>query len=122
MADKEIKVRFEEVKLEALEFFLRENNTTVETVLREHLDKVYEKQVPQQVRKFVERNMNAQAEEQQNNTTVQEPAAPQPRRRRSQNAARANAQVSENPGGQNPENVVEQHSEEEPETGMAMVM
>ena len=53
MADKEIKVGFEEVKLEALEFFLRENSTTVETVLKDHLDKVYEKQVPQQVRKFV---------------------------------------------------------------------
>ena len=54
MAEKEIKIGFSEVQMEALEFFLRENNTTVEDVLKEHLDKTYEKNVPQQVRKFVE--------------------------------------------------------------------
>ena len=54
MAEREIKIGFPEVKMEALEFFLKENDTTVEKVLREHLDKTYEKSVPQQVRKFVE--------------------------------------------------------------------
>ena len=54
MAEKEIKIGFPETKMEALEFFLRENDTTVEKVLKEHLDKTYEKSVPQQVRKFVE--------------------------------------------------------------------
>lgn len=49
--------------MEALEFFLKENDTTVEKVLREHLDKTYEKSVPQQVRKFVESKMIPQTEE-----------------------------------------------------------
>ena len=48
MAEKEIKIGFSEAKMEALEFFLQENNTTVEKVLKEHLDKTYEKSVPQQ--------------------------------------------------------------------------
>ena len=47
MAEKEIKIGFPETKMEALEFFLRENDTTVEKVLKEHLDKTYEKSVPQ---------------------------------------------------------------------------
>ena len=34
MAEKEIKITFPEVKMEALEFFLREQNTTVEKVLK----------------------------------------------------------------------------------------
>lgn len=122
MADKEIKVGFEEVKLEALEFFLRENSTTVEKVLKDHLDKVYEKQVPQQVRKFVERNANEQSEVQENNTTVQEPAAPQPRRRRGQNAAHANRQTDVNTQVQTEENTVEQSAEENAEVGMTMAM
>ena len=63
MAEREIKIGFPEVKMEALEFFLKENDTTVEKVLREHLDKTYEKSVPQQVRKFVESKMIPQTEE-----------------------------------------------------------
>ena len=49
MAEREIKIGFPEVKMEALEFFLKENDTTVEKVLREHLDKTYEKSVPQKI-------------------------------------------------------------------------
>lgn len=63
MAEREIKIGFPEAKMEALEFFLKENDTTVEKVLREHLDKTYEKSVPQQVRKFVESKMTPQTEE-----------------------------------------------------------
>ncbi len=54
MADKEIKITFPEKKMEALVFFLGEQNEKIEDVLRAHLDKTYEKYVPQQVRKFVE--------------------------------------------------------------------
>ena len=63
MAEREIKIGFPEVKMEALEFFLKENDTTVEKVLREHLDKTYEKSVPQQVRKFVESKMIPQTQD-----------------------------------------------------------
>ena len=66
MAEKEIKIGFSEAKMEALEFFLRENDSTVEKALKEHLDKIYEKNVPQQVRKFVESKLAPEQE------TVQE--------------------------------------------------
>ena len=36
--DKEIKISFPEAKLEALEFFLREENETVERVMKSYLD------------------------------------------------------------------------------------
>ena len=57
--DKEIKLNFPETKLEALEFFLREENETVERVMKSYLDKVYDKTVPSQVRKFVDSRIGA---------------------------------------------------------------
>lgn len=122
MADREIKIGFEEVKLEALEFFLRQNNSSVEEQLKESLDKMYAKQVPSQVRMFVERNMNAQPEGQEMNEPVQEETAPAPRRRRGQNTTRTSRQSVESSGVQTQETTVDQHTEEAPETGMTMVM
>ena len=53
MAEKEIKITFAGEKLEALSFFLAEQGgKTVEELLKSHLDKSYEKNVPAQVRKF----------------------------------------------------------------------
>ena len=63
MADKEIKITFPEEKMEALVFFLGEQNEKVEDVLKTHLDKTYEKSVPAQVRKFVESRIPAAEEE-----------------------------------------------------------
>lgn len=63
MADKEIKITFPEKKMEALVFFLGEQNEKIEEVLTAHLDKTYEKYVPQQVRKFVDRQIAAAQEE-----------------------------------------------------------
>ena len=55
---KEIKITFAGEKLEALSFFLAEQGgKTVEELLKSHLDKSYEKNVPAQVRKFVESRM-----------------------------------------------------------------
>ena len=52
MAEKEIKITFAGEKLEALSFFLAEQGgKTVEELLKSHLDKSYEKNVPAQVRK-----------------------------------------------------------------------
>lgn len=62
MADKEIKITFPEEKMEALAFFLGEQNEKVESVLTAHLDKTYEKCVPQQVRKFVDSRIAAAQE------------------------------------------------------------
>ena len=58
MAEKEIKITFAGEKLEALSFFLAEQGgKNVEERLKSHLDKSYEKNVPAQVRKFVESRM-----------------------------------------------------------------
>ncbi len=63
MAEREIKITFPEPKMQALEFFLKEKNMTVEQVLNQHMDKAYEKTVPQQVRNFVERDTAEQEAE-----------------------------------------------------------
>lgn len=62
MADQEIKITFPEEKMEALVFFLGEQNEKVEDVLKAHLDKTYEKSVPAQVRKFVESRVTGREE------------------------------------------------------------
>lgn len=72
MAEKEIKISFPEAKMEALEFFLGENNTTVADALKEQLDKIYEKNVPQQVKKFVEREVTPRQEQTAQEERVQE--------------------------------------------------
>jgi len=63
MANKEIKIEFPEAKLEALEFFMNEKNEDVEHSLKEHLDKLYEKNVPVPVKKFVEKKMESESVE-----------------------------------------------------------
>lgn len=63
MADREIKITFPGKKMEALVFFLGEQNEKIEEVLTTHLDKTYEKYVPQQVRKFVDSQIAAAQEE-----------------------------------------------------------
>ena len=116
MAEKEIKITFPEVKMEALEFFLREQNTTVEKVLKEHLDKTYEKNVPQQVRKFVESKIEPHQESVQEETEPQRQTRGQGRRSTRQNAVRESVPELEDPGMQQAE------EPEEQENGMVMEM
>ena len=54
MVDTELKVQFPEVKLDALRYFTAKEGTTVEDELKDHLDKFYQKNVPAQVRDYVE--------------------------------------------------------------------
>lgn len=86
MADKEIKITFPEKKMEALVFFLGEQNEKVEDVLTAHLDKTYEKYVPQQVRKFVESQMSVADERNTQETGRQRQTREQGRRNSRQNA------------------------------------
>ena len=119
MAEKEIKIGFPETKMEALEFFLRENDTTVEKVLREH----YEKSVPQQVRKFVESKMTASAEDAgQSEDSSQRQTRGQGRRGTRQNTARESVQEQEDSGVQPEQEAVEQESWQEQDSGMVMSM
>lgn len=113
MAEKEIKIGFAEAKMEALEFFLRENNETVESILKAHLDKTYEKCVPQQVRKFVESKMSSVVEE-GNQTEAGQRASRGPGRRASrQSVNRENMHSQEEVSTAEAENseAVEEHSE-----------
>ena len=50
----EIKIMFEAEKLDALEVFLGENNSSVQKKLVEDLQQLYEKTIPEPVRKFVD--------------------------------------------------------------------
>ena len=50
----EIKIMFEAEKLDALEVFLAESNSSVQKKLAEDLQQLYEKTVPEPVRKFVD--------------------------------------------------------------------
>lgn len=99
MADAEIKITFPEQKMEALVFFLGEQNEKIENVLKEHLDKTYEKSVPAQVRKFVENRMSLAGADNAQETGEQEATQEQTRepvrRGRRQNARQVAAEVAE---------------------------
>ncbi len=123
MAEKEIKIGFSEAKMEALEFFLQENNTTVEKVLKEHLDKTYEKSVPQQVRKFVESKLVPQQESvQEEGAESQRQTRGQGRRSTRQNAARETVSEQTESGSQTVDEGEVQETGQEQESGMVMSM
>ena len=112
MAEREIKIGFPEVKMEALEFFLKENDTTVEKVLRE-----------QQVRKFVESKMIPQTEEPaQNEAGNARQGRGQGRRSTRQQTARETVLEQENNGAEQDSETEEQEPEQEQTGGMSMSM
>lgn len=122
MAEQEIKIEFSEVKMEALEFFLRENNTTVETVLKEHLDKTYEKSVPQQVRKFVESKITPRQEAVQEIVEQQRQTRGSGRRSARQNATREIVPEQSDSSIPSAEETEVREAGQEQENGMSMVM
>ena len=122
MAEKEIKIGFSGVKMEALEFFLRENDTTVEKVLKEHLDKTYEKSVPQQVRRFVESKLTLQQEAVSEESGSQRQTRGQGRRNARQNTARETVSQQADSGMQPAEEAEVQETGQEQESGMTMSM
>lgn len=122
MAEKEIKIGFSEAKMEALEFFLRENDSTVEKALREHLDKLYEKSVPQQVRKFVESKITPEQETVQEGAEPQRQTRGQGRRTTRQNTARETVSEQTDSGMQPADEGEVQENCQEQESGMVMSM
>lgn len=122
MAEKEIRIGFSEVKMEALEFFLRESDTTVEKVLKEHLDKTYEKNVPQQVRKFVESKLTPQQQTASEEPGTQRQTRGQGRRSARQNTTRETVSEQEDSGMQPEEGADVQENGQEQENGMVMGM
>ena len=123
MAEKEIKIGFSEAKMEALEFFIRENDSTVEKALKEHLDKIYEKNVPQQVRKFVESKLAPEQETvQEEGTETQRQTRGQGRRTSRQNAARETVPEQTDSGVRTADEGEVQETGQEQESGMVMGM
>ena len=55
MSKIEVTLTFDDEKLEALEFYLRKENGTVQKRMDEALRKLYEEMVPEEVREFVDR-------------------------------------------------------------------
>lgn len=123
MAEKEIKIGFSEAKMEALEFFLRENDSTVEKALKEHLNKIYEKNVPPQVRKFVESKLAPEQETVQGeDAEPQRQTRGQGRRSTRQNAARETVSEQAESGMQPADEGEVQETGQEQENGMVMGM
>ena len=50
-----VQVEYDSEKLEAIRFYLCDRNTTVERELLEAMDAVFKKNVPAQVREYIER-------------------------------------------------------------------
>lgn len=55
MEQQNIQVLFDEEKLEALRYFLSEKGASLETELEKSLAEMYEKNVPPQVRSYIEK-------------------------------------------------------------------
>lgn len=55
MAEKEVKVSFGALKMQALEYYMQQEGNQIEDALKEHLDKLYQKNVPKQVQDFIEK-------------------------------------------------------------------
>ena len=50
-----VQVEYDSEKLEAIRFYLSDRNTTIERELLEAMDAVFKKNVPAQVREYIER-------------------------------------------------------------------
>lgn len=65
MSEKLIKVRVQESKARALEFFLTQKETTIEAELTKAVDTIYERFVPKEVRSYVDGTKSTGKEKQQ---------------------------------------------------------
>ena len=61
MQKTEITLSFDGEKLDALEFYLKKENTTVQKRMNEALTELYERTVPESVREFLDRKAPAPA-------------------------------------------------------------
>ena len=94
----------------------------MEDVLKEHLDKTYEKNVPQQVRKFVESKIAPRQETAQEGAEPQRQGRGQGRCTARQNAAMETVPEHEESGIQTAGEAEVQETGQEQESGMVMGM
>ena len=78
MSKIEVTLTFDDEKLEALEFYLRKENATVQKRMDEALRRLYEEMVPEVVREFVDRKAAAAARDRSRRSAPKPaPAKPQ---------------------------------------------
>mgnify|MGYP005938642413 CR=1 FL=1 len=57
-----VQVEYDSEKLEAIRFYLKDKNSTIKRELTDALDSVYKKNVPAQVREYIERKNTSPSE------------------------------------------------------------
>lgn len=57
-----VQVEYDSEKLEAIRFYLKDKNSTIKRELTDALDSVYKKNVPAQVREYIERKNTSSSE------------------------------------------------------------
>ena len=77
MSKIEVTLTFDDEKLDALEFYLRKENGTVQKRMEEALRKLYEEMVPEEVREFVDRKAAAARDRSRRSAPKPAPARPQ---------------------------------------------
>lgn len=119
MSTTELKIPFPSERLDALRFFMKKKDQTIEQELKDYLNKTYERLVPVNVREYVESRLELEATQEQ---TAETQAAPAPRERQSRTSRRQREQAAtEAPASQVAQPEVEGPIEEET-PGMIMSM
>ncbi|OCN00898.1 hypothetical protein A7X67_00115 [Clostridium sp. W14A] len=82
MPETELKISFPDAKLDALRYFTEKEGVTIEDELRSHLEKVYQKNVPLQVRNYIENRAGLRGEPAESNSSASEQQGHQQRQSR----------------------------------------
>lgn len=100
MPETDLKIPFPDAKLDALRYFAEKDGVTIEDELRSHLEKYYQKNVPLQVRNYIENRAGLRAEPPESNSSASE----QQSRQQRQSRRRAHTQpIQEEPDTPQPE-------------------
>ena len=124
MPNTTINIEFPEYKLKAIQQALRERQgeQTVETLLREHVDGLYLKNVPAQARKYLDSLLgDSQTAVPERATPTQEPEPPTRRQYRRRDNAVQQQETAE-PVATEQAELEQTEPEQEQEPGMAMSM
>ena len=84
MKNTQINIRYDAAKLNALRFYTKGNEQSIEEELMRHLEELYEKNVPQNVREYIKYQSGDHTEAPENDETSEQNTAQRtPRRSRS---------------------------------------
>jgi len=84
MKNTQINIRYDAAKLNALRFYTKGNERSIEEELTQHLEELYEKNVPQNVREYIKYQSGDHTEMPENDETSEQNTSQRaPRRSRS---------------------------------------